>query len=126
MYACSGGGFEERTKLYSHLLAEHPYTVLFSVALVFVTIISLPFITHKFPDFSDPQLGFESRGTIVSSRLTAWDNLVEATRTSGPLTLNPSELYHHEEKIYKRLFSDGRKKKNRIKVKARSTIYSGY
>ncbi|XP_046400047.1 protein dispatched homolog 1 [Ischnura elegans] len=95
---------------YSRLLASHPYGVLLSVTFIFVALISLPFVTHKFPDFSDPQLGFESRQTPISSRLTAWDNLVEATRASGPLTFNPSDLYHSQEKFYRVQFSDGRRK----------------
>lgn len=32
--------------------------------------------------------GFESRGTDISNRLTAWHNLLEETRPSGRLTSN--------------------------------------
>ncbi|XP_071449708.1 protein dispatched [Hetaerina americana] len=104
---------------YSRLLASHPYAVLLSVASIFITLISLPFITHNFPDFSDPQLGFEPRQTEISKRLTAWDNLVEATRASGPLTFNPSELHHTQDNFYKVHFSDGRKKTAKPKVLGR-------
>lgn len=35
--------------------------------------------------------GFESRGTDIANRLTAWHNLLEETRPSGRLTSNPYE-----------------------------------
>ena len=35
--------------------------------------------------------GFETRGTIISRRLTAWENLLEAVSHVGPLTTNPLE-----------------------------------
>lgn len=36
--------------------------------------------------------GFETRGTTISQRITAWQNLAESLRPSGSLTANPSEL----------------------------------
>lgn len=36
--------------------------------------------------------GFETRGTTISQRITAWQNMAEATRPSGSLTSNPKEL----------------------------------
>lgn len=48
------------------------------------------------PDFSDPTLGFEARGTSISKRLTTWRNLLEETRPSGSLVVNPKELQQHE------------------------------
>lgn len=36
--------------------------------------------------------GFETRGTILAQRITAWENLCESTRPSGILTVNPNEL----------------------------------
>jgi hypothetical protein len=35
--------------------------------------------------------GFETRGTVISRRLTAWENLLEAVSHIGPLTTNPLE-----------------------------------
>lgn len=44
--------------------------------------------------------GFEARGTEIANRLTAWQNLQEATRPSGPLTVNPLDDFpaftHHK------------------------------
>ena len=39
--------------------------------------------------FSIPQ-GFETRGTELSQRLSAWNNLQKATQSGGTLTDNPS------------------------------------
>lgn len=33
--------------------------------------------------------GFEVRGSEIANRLTAWQNLIEATRASGQLAVNP-------------------------------------
>ena len=36
--------------------------------------------------------GFETRGTEISQRTVAWDNLMEESRPSGSLIIDPSEL----------------------------------
>ena len=38
-----------------------------------------------------PFQGFECRGTVLSQRATAWENLLRATRRTGPLVTNPLE-----------------------------------
>ncbi len=35
--------------------------------------------------------GFECRGTVLARRATAWENLLRATRSSGPFNTNPLE-----------------------------------
>ena len=35
--------------------------------------------------------GFETRGTEISKRLTAWENLLDSVSHVGPLTTNPIE-----------------------------------
>lgn len=35
--------------------------------------------------------GFETRGTSISNRLIAWQNLLDAVSHAGPLTTNPME-----------------------------------
>ena len=35
--------------------------------------------------------GFECRGTVLAKRATAWENLLRATRPTGPLSTNPLE-----------------------------------
>jgi hypothetical protein len=41
-------------------------------------------------------VGFEARGTDISKKLTTWRNLLEETRPSGSLVVNPKEIQQHE------------------------------
>lgn len=77
---------------YSKTLSHRPYIVLAAVAVVSGLCLIVPFLTRKIPSFTDPTLGFETRGTTISQRITTWQNIAEATRPSGSLTSNPSEL----------------------------------
>ncbi|XP_066585770.1 protein dispatched [Prorops nasuta] len=79
---------------FSRVVAHHPYTILIAVFVFSSTCLIVPLTTKKFPDFSDPQLGFEARGTDLAQRLTAWQNLMKATKPRGKLTNNPLEYYH--------------------------------
>ncbi|XP_014252148.1 protein dispatched [Cimex lectularius] len=75
---------------FARVLAHHPYVVLIAVAVFSSTCVIIPLTTLKLPNFKDPQLGFEARGTVIGQRLTAWDNLQEAIRPSGLLTIKPN------------------------------------
>ncbi|XP_012280511.1 protein dispatched [Orussus abietinus] len=79
---------------FSRVVAHHPYAILVAVFVFSTTCLIVPLTTKKFPDFSDPQLGFEARGTMLAQRLTAWQNLMDATRPRGNLVDNPLEYYH--------------------------------
>ncbi|KAG7174801.1 protein dispatched homolog 1-like isoform X2 [Homarus americanus] len=74
---------------YARLLCHHPYAVLSSVVVVVVTCLVLSLTARPLPAFTDPSLGFESRGTVISQRAVAWENLLDASRPSGPLGVNP-------------------------------------
>ncbi|XP_059612470.1 protein dispatched [Phlebotomus argentipes] len=76
---------------YHKLLAKKPHLILVAVTVFCVACIVVALTTRRFPDFSDPTLGFEARGTTISQRLTAWRNLLEETRPSGRLVANPFE-----------------------------------
>lgn len=80
---------------FSRLITHHPYAILIAVFVFSSTCLIVPFATKKFPDFSDPQLGFEARGTKLAQRLTAWGNLMEATHPRGELVDNPLEYYYY-------------------------------
>lgn len=43
------------------------------------------------PHLRSPRKGFEARGTEISQRATAWENLLDATRASGLLSVNPAD-----------------------------------
>ncbi|XP_069177966.1 protein dispatched isoform X2 [Procambarus clarkii] len=76
---------------YARLLCHHPYVVLSSVVVVVVTCLVLSLTARPLPAFTDPSLGFESRGTVISERAVAWENLLDATRPNGSLSVNPSD-----------------------------------
>ncbi|XP_015124138.1 protein dispatched [Diachasma alloeum] len=80
---------------FSRVVAHHPYAILAAVFVLSSTCLIVPLATNKFPDFSDPQLGFEARGTPLAQRLTAWYNLMKATGARGELTDNPIEYYNY-------------------------------
>ncbi|XP_076224965.1 protein dispatched [Nomia melanderi] len=79
----------------SRVIAHHPYTILLGILIFSSTCLIVPLAVKKFPDFSDPQLGFEARGTTLAQRLIAWQNLMEASKSGGQLTDNPLEYYNY-------------------------------
>ncbi|XP_073987713.1 RND transporter family member dispatched isoform X1 [Rhodnius prolixus] len=74
---------------FARILAYHPFVVLSAVTVLCSTCIVISLTTIRLPNFKEPQLGFEARGTDISQRLTAWDNLRESLQPSGPLTVSP-------------------------------------
>lgn len=78
---------------YYKLLARRPHFVVVSVGVFSIACIVVALITKKLPDFDDPTLGFEARGTSIGKRWTAWRNLLEETSASGRLIANPKDLY---------------------------------
>ena len=58
----------------------------FSFAFVWLATMSTSSLTSTLN-----KKGFECRGTVLSQRATAWENLLRATRRSGPLSTNPLE-----------------------------------
>ncbi|OXU27643.1 hypothetical protein TSAR_001530 [Trichomalopsis sarcophagae] len=106
---------------YSRVLAHHPFAILIAVFVFSSTCLIVPLTTKKFPDFSDPQLGFEARGTPLAQRLTAWKNLLESSNPRGDLVDNPLEYYYYiqdinrqnKEKLSKVNQSPSAKKKTR-------------
>ncbi|XP_076292397.1 protein dispatched isoform X2 [Lasioglossum baleicum] len=84
----------------SRIIAHHPYTILFGILIFSSTCLIVPLTVKKFPDFSDPQLGFEARGTTLAQRLIAWQNLMETSKPGGQLTDNPLEYYNFVQHQY--------------------------
>ncbi|XP_055903846.1 protein dispatched isoform X1 [Eupeodes corollae] len=79
-------------KWYYSFLVRRPYLMVLSVGVLCTACIIVSLITKTFPDFSDPTLGFEARGTEIGQRLTAWRNLWQETGPSGKLVANPNDL----------------------------------
>lgn len=87
------------------VIAHHPYAILMAVFLLSSICFIVPLATKKFPDFSDPQLGFEARGTTLAQRLTAWQNLMDASKPRGVLIDNPLEYYHYIKQLNEQIDS---------------------
>jgi len=93
------------------LLVFRPVLVLFTISVFSLSCILTALLVKSPPDFTDPTLGFETRGTEISKKLTTWRNLLEETRPSGSLVVNPIEIQQQHE-----FFSQNKKehrKKNR-------------
>ncbi|XP_055523625.1 protein dispatched [Wyeomyia smithii] len=101
---------------YYKLLARRPHFVVFSVGVFSVACIMVALIARKLPDFDDPTLGFEARGTSIGKRWTAWRNLLEETSPSGRLISNPKELEEQPSLDYNYGFRSQKRKKGRKKT----------
>lgn len=107
---------------YYKLLAHRPHLILVFVGILCVACIVVSLTTRRFPDFTDPTLGFEARGTKLGQRMTAWHNLLDETRASdGLLNANPYEYYdEYDDEAFEDSFrSSGMKKKKKRPGKQR-------
>lgn len=77
---------------YSRFIVRHSYLVLFTVSILSIVLTVIPLILHELPSFSDPIVGFETRGTTLAHRFIAWENLNDETRPSKRLAVNPKEI----------------------------------
>lgn len=90
----------------------------------------MAFLLKPTPDFSDPTLGFEARGTEISMKLTTWRNLLEETRPSGSLIVNPKEIQQNAEMFQKKRKNGKNKnrhnRKNKIKYNKKIKILKNF
>lgn len=77
---------------YARFIVRHSYLVLFTVTVISTTLTVIPLVCHNLPSFSDPIVGFETRGTTLAHRFIAWENLIDETRPSRRLAVNPKEI----------------------------------
>ncbi|XP_039597614.1 protein dispatched homolog 2 [Polypterus senegalus] len=77
---------------YSQLIADWPIVLLSAFSLLLIACSLAGFLIGPLPDFSDPLLGFEPRGTQIGKRLCAWKKLQEDTGPDKPLSLFPKKL----------------------------------
>lgn len=75
--------------------------------------------------------GFETRGTVISRRLTAWTNLLDATKPSGQFAVDPRDIYnpvptaaYNKSNSIKKInkLNKGNQKSKRKKVKKKNEI----
>lgn len=77
---------------YAKILVRHSYLVLFTVSAISTVLTVIPLVCRDLPSFSDPIVGFETRGTTLAHRFVAWQNLIDETRPSRRLAVNPKEI----------------------------------
>lgn len=77
---------------YARFIVRHSYLALFTVTGISTILTVIPLVCHDLPSFSDPIVGFETRGTILAHRFIAWENLIDETRPSKRLAVNPKEI----------------------------------
>lgn len=104
------------------LLVFRPTLVLFVISLFSLSCILTALLLKSPPDFSDPTLGFEARGTEISKKLTTWRNLLEETRPSGSLIVNPKQAQQHFEFDKKHRKNKNRHQKKKLKFDKKMKI----
>ncbi|GBP48924.1 Protein dispatched [Eumeta japonica] len=77
---------------YARLIVRHSYLVLFIVTVVCSVLTVIPLAWRDLPTFTDPVIGFETRGTTLAHRFIAWENLIDETRPSRSLAANPADI----------------------------------
>ncbi|XP_030376547.1 protein dispatched [Scaptodrosophila lebanonensis] len=107
----------DKMNWYYHVLARRPYLVVTAIAVNCVACIIVALCFNKLPDFTDPTLGFETRGTEIGKRLTAWHNLLQESDRNGALFSNPSDLYQKRQQACDLLlYPTHRRRKNRNRM----------
>ncbi|XP_036309270.1 protein dispatched homolog 1 isoform X2 [Pipistrellus kuhlii] len=76
-------------KSYAALLADWPVVVLGMCTVLIVVCALVGVLVPELPDFSDPLLGFEPRGTTIGQRLVTWNNMVKNTGYKATLANYP-------------------------------------
>ncbi|XP_012870425.1 PREDICTED: protein dispatched homolog 1 [Dipodomys ordii] len=88
-------------KSYAALLADWPVVVL-GMCTVFIVVCALVgVLVPELPDFSDPLLGFEPRGTAIGQRLVTWNNMVKNTGYKATLANYPFKYADEQAKSHR-------------------------
>uniref|UniRef100_A0A7N6BEY6 Protein dispatched homolog 1 n=1 Tax=Anabas testudineus TaxID=64144 RepID=A0A7N6BEY6_ANATE len=89
-------------KSYAELIADWPVVVLGACTVLIVVCALVGILVPDLPDFSDPLLGFEPRGTAIGQRLVTWNNMVKntgykATLANYPFKYADEQAKNHQE-----------------------------
>ncbi|XP_061387699.1 protein dispatched [Musca vetustissima] len=98
---------------YFGILARRPYLMVLFISVFCTACIIVSLTTNNLPDFTDPTLGFETRGTEIGKRLIAWHNLIQETGPSNLLVENPSDLQPPSERFDYQSISRQKNRRNR-------------
>uniref|UniRef100_A0A8D1TJ88 Protein dispatched homolog 1 n=1 Tax=Sus scrofa TaxID=9823 RepID=A0A8D1TJ88_PIG len=86
---------------YAALIADWPVVVL-GLCTVFIVVCALVgVLVPELPDFSDPLLGFEPRGTTIGQRLVTWSNMVKNTGYKATLANYPFKYADEQAKSHR-------------------------
>uniref|UniRef100_A0A8C5KVJ3 Protein dispatched homolog 1 n=1 Tax=Jaculus jaculus TaxID=51337 RepID=A0A8C5KVJ3_JACJA len=88
-------------KSYAALLADWPVVVLGMCTLLIVVCALVGVLVPELPDFSDPLLGFEPRGTAIGQRLVTWNNMVKNTGYKATLANYPFKYADEQAKSHR-------------------------
>ncbi|XP_044288123.1 protein dispatched homolog 1 [Varanus komodoensis] len=91
-------------KSYAALIADWPVVVLGMCTVLIVVCALVGILVPDLPDFSDPLLGFEPRGTAIGQRLVTWNNMVKNTGYKATLANYPFKYADEQAKSHR----DGR------------------
>ncbi|KAM9787078.1 protein dispatched homolog 2 isoform 1-T1 [Syngnathus typhle] len=85
---------------YSRMLVDYPLEVLLGCALLLLGCSLAGLLIGPLPDFSEPLLGFEPRGTNIAVRQSSLSKLRENTGPGKPLSLLPLWLSKSGDEIH--------------------------
>ncbi|XP_027856295.1 protein dispatched homolog 2 [Xiphophorus couchianus] len=77
---------------YSQLLVDRPLLVLLVCAILLLGLSLAGLFIGSLPDFSDPLLGFQPRGTYIGVRLSSLSKLQQETGPGKTLSAEPQQL----------------------------------
>ncbi|KAM9842766.1 protein dispatched homolog 2 [Aulostomus maculatus] len=86
------GGLYCIVRNYSQVLVDYPLTVLVGCAVLLLGCSLAGLFIRPLPDFSDPLMGFEPRGTYISVRQSSLSKLQENTGPGKTLSPLPQQL----------------------------------
>ncbi|KAJ8009168.1 hypothetical protein DPEC_G00086100 [Dallia pectoralis] len=87
-------------KSYAELIADWPVVVLGVCTVLIVVCALMGILVPDLPDFSDPLLGFEPRGTAIGQRLVTWNNMVKNTGYKATLANYPYKYADEQAKSH--------------------------
>ncbi|KRX74800.1 Protein dispatched -like protein 1 [Trichinella sp. T6] len=77
---------------YSRLIHRHPVLFVLITCMISCVFAVLPLVLAPLPDFSDPTIGFATRGTPISRRLDTWEKLRQEVENAGIFSRFPDSL----------------------------------
>lgn len=74
---------------YTRFIAKYPFINIIVITIIIISCSIRVCLRYDFPDFDDPTIGFETRGTIIKSRMIATNHLINRTKSKKILYRKP-------------------------------------